>query len=554
VDTRSADFDQRPIALAKRFAMMRDFHLPGRSAVYALNALAATSHPHATLAAVQMLREGGNAVDAAIAASAVLAVVEPQQTSIGGDSFALIAPARTGKVFAYNGAGRSPAALTLEALRAAGQSRIEPESAHAVTIPGTVECWGRLAADYGTKSAGELLKSAINCAEDGCPVHERVAFDWRRNVDRLARRRTSADLFLRNGSAPIPGEIHRQPRLAKTLRILATEGWRSFYEGTIAENLVSCLRLCGGLHTKEDFAEAKGEYVVPLCSPYAGYEIHQCPPNGQGIVTLIAMRILEHLDWAPLRNPLCAKQLQREIEAVRLAMLDRDRFVGDPAHSIIPIEYLLSESHISGSRQLVLSGRPSDWRPATVEPRPTPSSNTVYVTVVDQERNVVSLISSIFHFFGSGLACPETGILLHSRGAGFVMEAGHPNCVAPRKRPLNTIMPGLLVKDGRPVMSFGVMGGDYQPYGQVRVLSGVIDSELNVQSAIDLPRIYPNGGYLEVERGVPPSVCTALVEMGYKVVMSDLPHGGGQAIWIDWDTGVLVAGSDGRKDGCAFGY
>ncbi len=530
---------------------MRDFHLPGRSTAHGINGMAATSHPLATLAALESLRWGGNAIDAAVSAAAVLAVVEPQSTGIGGDCFVLFAPRGSGQIIAYNGSGRAPAAADAAWFRERGIDAIDPDSAHAVTVPGAIEAWSRLIGDHGRKGFDELFQPAIRYAENGYPVFPRVAHDWRREAERLARDPVAKRIFLPSGAPPAAGEIHAQPELAATLKRIVAEGPEAFYKGEVAEDMVGRLREKGGLHTLEDFAQHQGEYTAPIRTSYRGYDVFQCPPNGQGLTVLLMLDILQGFPLGGL-DPLGPERLHLEIEAGRLAFRDRNALIADPAHGRVPIEHLLSASYADGIRRLIQPDRAMTRLPA---PGSTgaPGRDTVYLAVVDKDLNAVSFINSIYWSFGSGIVAPKSGVVLQNRGAGFVLDPHHPNVIAPRKRPSHTIIPGMLARDGRAIMPFGVMGGDYQPFGHVHLLTNVLDYGMDPQEAIDLARVFHDGDAVEVERGIPEATVKGLAQRGHRVVATADPLGGGQAILIDWKRGVLVGGSDPRKDGCALG-
>lgn len=528
---------------------MRDFQIPGRSPVQALNGMAATSHPAATLTAVETLRGGGNAMDAAIAACAVLCVVEPQSTGIGGDCFVLYAPKGGGEVIAYNGSGRAPAAAEVDWYLERGIGEIDPLSPHSVTIPGAIDAWARLAADHGTRSLGDLLQPAIGYAEDGYAVLQRVADAWAGNVDKLRACPAAAEIFLPDGDCPRAGDVHRQPKLAETLRTIAREGRDGFYGGPVAEDIVGFLEECGGLHSLDDFAAAGGEYVTPIHSDYRGLRIHECPPNGQGMIALMMLNLLSGFDLASL-DPAGVERLHLEIEAGRLAFRDRDAFLADPALADVPVEHLLSAEYSDELRAAIRPDRALELPP----PGLVAHSDTVYLTVVDRDRNAVSFINSLFNSFGSGLAAPGCGVLLHNRGIGFVIDPGHPNCIAPGKRPLHTIIPGMATRDGRVNMTFGVMGGHYQPFGHAHLITNIVDFGMDVQAAIDFPRVFHHGDTLGIESGIDDAVVAGLAALGHDPYRVSKPLGGGQAIHIDWHSGVLTGGSDPRKDGCALGY
>lgn len=533
---------------------MRDFQLPGRSPVYATTAMAATSMPAATLTALEMLRAGGTAMDAAIAAAAVLGVIEPQSTGIGGDCFCLYWSARERQVFALNGSGRAAAYASPDYFAARGITALEDHSPHAVTIPGAVAAWETLAARFGRKGLDALLAPAIRLAEEGHPVHPRVAWDWAEAADKL--RTTGAAAFLPHGEAPAPGTLFRQPELAATLRAIARGGARAFYEGEIAADMVETLRRRGGGHTEEDFAAGRhaSEFVTPLSAPWQGMRIWQCPPNGSGFLVLMLMGILERLPRDPA-GPLGVDRIHRHSEAARLVYRDRDAFLGDPAFTEVPLGRLLDPAYLAA-----LAASIDDARAAVTLPPPGESAlmrhrDTVYLTVVDGEGNVCSFINSLFQSFGSGILAPRSGVMLHNRGLGFRLAAGHPNSIAPGKRPLHTIIPGLLTDAaGLPLLGYGVMGGHFQPMGQSLLLSNLFDYGLDLQEALDCPRFFPSAGWLECERGLPEPLLAALAARGHRPRRAAHPLGGGQAILIDRARGVLTGASDPRKDGLALGF
>ena len=532
---------------------MRDFHLPGRSPVYSTHGMAATAMPAATLTALDVLRDGGNALDAAVAACAALGVIEPHSTGIGGDCFCLYAPAGSGQVVAMNGSGRACAAASIDWFEERGIASLEDTSPHAVTIPGAVSAWETLLQAHGTKGLGELLQPAIRFAEDGWPVHARVASDWARNEDKL--RRTGAEPFLPGGHAPQPGDLFVQKALGATLRTIAREGARGFYEGPVASDMAAALQAHGGQQTEQDFAEgrAAAEFVQPIRAGFRGYDVWQCPPNGSGLMVLMLLGILEGYDPVP-GGPLDPLRLHRHIEAARLVYRDRDAFLADPAQADVPVQKLTSPEYLDGLRALIDDERAMKRMPAPGEATLPAHRDTTYLCVVDRDGNACSFINSLFQSFGSGILAPRSGVMLQNRGLGFRLERGHPNCIAPRKRPMHTIIPGMVMKDGHAVMPYGVMGGHFQPMGQTWFLSNMLDYGLDIQEALDLPRVFPYGGKVEAERGVPEAAVQALRRMGHEVVTADRPHGGGQAIWIDHARGCLVGGSEPRKDGLALGY
>jgi gamma-glutamyltranspeptidase/glutathione hydrolase len=530
---------------------MRDFQLPGRSRAHARLGMAATSHPLATLAALDVLHSGGNAMDAAVAACAVQGVVEPQSTGIGGDCFALYSQSGSSDIVAFNGSGRAPAKATTDFFVQNGIKAIEQFSPHAATVPGAVDAWAQLVADHGTKELGELLRPAIAYARDGYPVHDRVAGDWAHAQATVRNDPSTMSVFMPDGRLPTAGALHRQPNLAATLERIAREGRDAFYEGPVAEDIVEHLNKRGGLHTLADFAAAKGEYVTPIKSNFRGFDIYECPPNGQGIIALLLLDVIAGLEFKD-RHPLSPERLHGMIEATRLAYADRDAFLADPARADVPTAALLSRGRADSLRARIRKDRRIDQ----LTPLPLPAhADTVYICVVDKDRNAASFINSLFSSFGTGLTSPRSGVVLHNRGSAFVVEKGHPNTIAPGKRPMHTIIPGMAVRDGRVVMPFGVMGGHYQAMGHAWFLSNLLDYGLDLQEAMDLPRLFPTlAGPVEVEGGVPAANVDALKRLGHTTVRPARPIGGSQAIWIDWQSGVLTGASDPRKDGCALGY
>lgn len=531
---------------------MRDLEKPGRSQVIARNGMAATSHSLSTLAAISMLQAGGNAMDAAITACAVQCVVEPGSTGIGGDCFALYMPRGTGKVVAFNGSGRLPAAATLDAYRSAiGVKAIPRQSPFAVTVPGAIDAWHQLLRDHGTKTLADVLKPAIALAHDGYAVTERVHTDWVEQEPVLRVDPNAARMLLVDGKAPAIGTVHRQPELARTFETIAAVGRDGFYKGAVAADLVDYLRSHGGLHTLADFEAAQGEYVAPISTDFRGHAIWECPPNGQGIVALLILNILS--GFKAEGSPVSLERYHREIEATRLAYAVRNAAVADPAMARVPVDDLLSSSLADKLRAMIASRRRIQELPAYVPPK---HADTVYITVVDKDRNAASFINSTFNTFGSGLVGPKTGVVLHNRGISFSLVEGHPNAVAPRKRPMHTIIPGMAVKAGKAAMSFGVMGGHYQAMGQASFVSKVYDYDMEMQEAMNLPRVFPLPGtsQVEYELTLDPSVAAGLTSMGYELVRPLRPIGGAQAVAIDWVNGVLTGASDPRKDGCALGY
>lgn len=481
----------------------------------------------------------------------MLCVVEPQSTGIGGDCFALYAPAsgpRAGEVIALNGSGRAPAAAQLDYFTQQGFSRIERHSPHAVTVPGAVEAWCRLSDDYGRQPLKALLQPAIDMAQSGYPIYPRVAADWGKSVQALRHSPAATQTFLPGGAPPQVGQMHRQPLLASTLKAIAREGRDGFYRGERAQQMVSYLRELGGLHTLDDFATTASEYVTPISTTYRGYQVFECPPNGQGLVALLMLNLLQGFDL-PALDPYGPERYHLIAEAARLAYRDRDLYIADPAKVSVPVEEILSSAYAEQQRRHISPGKAMSTLPPSQFPA---HPDTVYLCVVDDEGNAISFINSVYHSFGSGLMCPNTGVVFQSRGAGFSLDPGHPNAIAPGKRPLHTIIPGMLFKDGQVVMPFGVMGGEFQPMGHALLLTNVLDYGMDIQTALDCPRLFTGSSPIcQLEAGISAETSRGLVVLGHQVQTVAMPLGGGQGIWIDRVTGLRTAGSDPRKDGCA---
>lgn len=526
---------------------MRDFHLPGRSPVYASNGLCATSHPLAAATALDILKAGGNAVDAAIAGAVLLGICEPQMTGIGGDCFVLFTPPGEDRVICLNGSGRAPKGLDPEALRAAGHATMPTGGALSVTVPGAVDAFCRLSADWGRLDLDRILAPAIQHAEAGVPVAPRVAFDWARDAGVLKDQ--ARDRYLIDGTPGQVGQIFRAPGQAEVLRRIAQEGRAGFYEGPVAEDMVAALRADGGAHTLEDFAATGCDYTEPVRGPYRSAEIVEHPPNGQGATAILLAGILAQFDIAAM-DPYGAERIHIEAEATKLAYDARNRFIADLAN-MTRLDHMLAPET---AKRLAALIDPNRALPDPAAAAGAVHKDTIYITVVDRDLMKVSLIYSIFSGFGSGLATERYGILFQNRGAGFTLTPGHPNEAGPRKRPMHTIIPGMLAWGGRIVAPFGVMGGAYQANGHARFVSNLEDFGMGLQEALDAPRSFPWEGELRVERGYPESVHAALTEKGHNVVVPDTPIGGAQAIRIDHETGVLEGASDPRKDGCAIGY
>jgi gamma-glutamyltranspeptidase / glutathione hydrolase len=527
---------------------MRNFQFPGRSLVYGRRAMCATSHPVASLTAVETLRAGGNAVDAAIATAAVLAVVEPHMTGIGGDCFALIAKPGLGKPIALNAAGRAPVGATAEWLAKSGLAHVDSNSPHAVTVPGAIDGWARLVTDYGSMPLSRLLAPAIELAERGFVVAPRVAADWAL-TQRISHHAGARVHLFKDGAVPRAGDVMRFPALAETLRVIAREGREGFYAGAVAEDIVGELNALGGLHTLDDFAAQRASYVTPISVTYRGAELWELPPSNQGIVALMMLKMLERI--ALPSDPISVERYHVQLEAARLAFAMRDTFVADPEKADVPVAHLLSDDVIDDLAARVDRKRRRD----DLGPLPQPAgSDTVYFAIVDEDGMAVSFINSLYEEFGSGIVSRKTGVVLHNRGKGFVCDPGHRNCIAPHKQPMHTLVPAMVLKDGEPHMVLGVMGAHFQPMGHVYVMTNMFHYGMDAQTAIDAPRAFFEGDAVLVEESVPEAVVAGLRQLGHQVAPRRMPWGGAQAVLIDREKGVLAGASDPRKDGMALGY
>lgn len=528
---------------------MRDFQLPGRSTTFAENGMVAASHPQAALAALDVLRAGGNAVDAAVAAAALTAVVEPTQTGIGGDCFVLL-KRRGQQPIALNGSGRAPASLSVDYFTSRGIATVDATSPHAVTVPGAVGAWEQLLIDNGTKGLDELLQPAIKAATEGYLVTERLSRDWSLQVEKLQHCENTRSLFLDGGRAPLPGDRRQNPALARTLMEIAAGGAQAFYRGAVAEDIVSTLKARGGLHTLQDLADYKPEYVTPISTDYRGLRLWECPPNGQGIVALTIASLMERFDVGSL-NPVGPERHHLFAEATRLSYAERDQFLADPRFCPGLADKLLDRARIDR-----LAGRvDANRRMTDVTPYPLPEHrDTIYISVVDRDGMAVSFINSIFDDFGSGISTRDTGILLHNRGCGFSLDPAHVNVIEGGKRPMHTIIPALVTSGDELYMSFGVTGGHFQAAGQAQVLSNVVDHGMSIQQAIDAPRTFARGDTFEVERGIDAATRAGLEARGHILKEAVNPLGTCQAIRFDVKRGLLEGGADPRRDGVALGY
>ena len=519
--------------------------------------MVAASQPMAVAAGIEILSKGGNAADAAVAVAAALNVTEPTSTGIGGDMFALFFDAKTKQISALNGSGRAPAGLTLERLKKEGLSELPPYHPHTITVPGSCAGWFDLMEKHGTRSMPVILAPAIRLAEGGFPVAPLTSYFWQRGAERqLKSARNGIELTI-NGRGPHAGEIFKNPGLARTFKKIADEGKKSFYQGEISEAIANVIQEAGGCMSLADLAAHTSTWEEPISVTYRGYRVYECPPNGQGITTLIALNLLEGFDLSSL-DPVLANRLHLEIEAVRLAFADARWYVSDPKFSNIPIERLLSKEYAEERRKLI------DLRRATLDQKrgvPVTSSDTVYFSVADGFGNACSFINSNYMGFGTGIVPKGWGFTLQNRGHNFDLDPNHPNALMPGKRPYHTIIPAMATResDGSLFASFGVMGGFMQPQGHVQVFSAMVDSGLDPQAALDLPRFCiedgTSGGAVALEEGISDAVAADLTERGHPVKKvagwERALFGRGQIILRDPASGVLSGGSDPRADGYA---
>ncbi len=529
----------------------------GRSVVMAPNGIVATSQPLAAQAGLDVLKNGGNAVDAAIAANAVLGLVEPMSCGAGGDLFALVWDAKTQKLYGLNASGRSPYKATRDFFAGKKLHDIPVTGPLSWSVPGCVDGWEELRKRFGTQPLAKLLGPGIRYAENGFPVSETIARSWAASARTLAADPGSAKTYLIDGMAPRPGDVFKNPALARTYRDIADKG-------RIAKEIVALSDSAGGLFTLKDFADHTSTWVEPVSTRYRGCDVWQIPPNGQGIAVLQMLNILEGYDLKKM-GPESADYWHLFVEAKKLAYADRAKFYADPAFGKLPTAELISKPYAEKRRGLI-----SMTKALTDVPAGDPKlgqSDTVYLTVVDKDRNCCSLIQSNYFGFGSGLTPPEVGFALQNRGTLFSLEQDHLNRLEPHKRPFHTIIPAFVTKDGKPFFCFGVMGGDMQPQGQVQVLINLLDFGMNVQEAGEAPRVEHvgsatptggagdrDGGTIKAERGLGEKIVTELRKRGHKVGRVGTNGGGYQGIFIDPKTNMLHGGSEARKDGCAVGY
>lgn len=532
-----------------------------RSEVIAQHGMAATSHPLATQAALDILKNGGSAVDAAIAANAVLGLMEPTGCGIGGDLFAIIWDAESQQLHGLNASGRSPRSLSREYFIEQGYEYIPSFGALPVSVPGAVDGWFEMHTKFGKLNMQQILQPAIDYGKNGFPVTELIAYYLDRSVSRIGHYPNFKETYMPDGKMPAKGEIFRNPYLANTYETLAREGRDAFYKGDIARTIEAYIKENGGFLSYEDMAAHTSTWVDPVSTNYRGYDVWELPPNGQGIAALQMLNILEGYDIASmdLYDP---EYIHLFVEAKKLAYEDRAQYYADMDFSPVPVEKLISKAYAAERRELIDSERAA----RILEPGLPNGPNTIYLTVADKDGNMVSLIQSNYRGMGSGMTPPGLGFVLQNRGEGFTLEPGHFNTFEPGKRPFHTIIPGFITKDGEPFMSFGVMGGDMQPQGHVQIVVNMIDFGMNLQEAGDAPRIYhtgsseptgqqmTNGGAVMLESGFPYETIRALMDKGHRMQWTSGPFGGYQAIMWDKENGVFHGASESRKDGQAAGY
>jgi gamma-glutamyltranspeptidase/glutathione hydrolase len=532
-----------------------------RSEVIAVNGMAATSQPLATQAALDILKKGGNAIDAAIAANAVLGVVEPTGSGIGGDLFALIWSAGKEKLYGLNASGKSPRSLKLEYFKDNVYEFIPPYGPLPVSVPGCVDGWFEMHEMFGRLPMRDILQPAISYAREGFPVTELIAFYLERNTQRLAEYPNIKSVYMPGGKSPVKGEIFKNPLLANTLEKIVKGGRNEFYRGSIAKDIAAFMQKQGGFLSYDDLARHHSEWVEPVSTNYRGYDVWELPPNGQGIAALQILNILEGLDVAGMGFG-SAEYIHVFTEAKKLAFEDRARYYADPLFTKVPISQLISKKYAAERRKLIDPLKAAKVYDAGV----IEAGNTIYLTVADKEGNMVSLIQSNYRGMGSGMCPTGLGFVLQDRGEMFSLSPGHANVYAPGKRPFHTIIPGFITRNNRPWISFGVMGGDMQPQGHAQIVVNLIDFNMNLQEAGDAPRIYhtgsseptgqsmTDGGILHLESGFRTEVIQRLMSMGH-VIQWDLGgYGGYQAIMWDDRNKVWFGASESRKDGQAAGF
>lgn len=538
----------------------------GRSVTVANNGMVATSHPLAAQVGLDVLKKGGNAVDAAIATSAAMGLMEPTSCGIGGDLYAIVWDAKTQKLYGLNASGRAPGKATLAYFAEKNLKDIPTSGPLSWSVPGCVDGWDQLRQKFGTRSFKELLGPSIEYAEKGVVVPEVIAGHWR-SAEKMTDPGMRQTFLIGEGKsrhAPKAGELFKNPSLANSYRLIAENGRDAYYRGAIVEKLVAHSDKVGGLFAPKDFADHKSEWVEPVKTTYRGFDVWELPPPGQGIAALQMLNLLEPHDLKKMGSD-SPDYWHLLVEAKKLAFADRAKFYADPVFAKVPVQDLVSKEYAATRAKLLDPKKALTDVPAG-DPKLS-TSETIYLCAVDKDRNCVSLIQSNFSGFGSGLCCPGTGFGIQNRGCLFALDEKHANKLEPGKRPFHTIIPAMVTKDNKPYFTFGVMGGDMQPQGHVQVLVNLFDFGMNVQAAGEAPRVEhvgsatptgipekPNGGTIKAEYGVPDEVVKELERRGHVVERVKVNGGGYQGILIDPKTGVLHGGSEARKDGAAVGY
>ena len=522
-----------------------------RSMVIGKRGVVATSQPLAALAGLDILKTGGNAVDAAVATAAVLNVVEPMSTGIGGDAFIMIYLAKEKKLLALNASGRAPYNLNRDIILEKGYKRMPGSGILTVTVPGAFDGWCEILEKYGTLSLEKVLKSAIYYAEKGFPVTEIIQRSWKEYEKKLSGHPDIKKTYLINGRVPEVGEIFVQENFARTLKILAEGGREAFYRGEIAKKIVNFSDENGGYFTIKDFADHTSTWVEPIAVDYKGYTLYECPPNGQGIAALEMMNILENVNLKSFGHN-SAQYLHYLIEAKKLAYADLRKWVGDPEFNDLPVNEMTSKSYAKKQFTRIDPNKAKQ----RVDSGILDNGDTIYLTVMDEDNNAVSFINSIYDEFGSGLVAGETGICLQSRGALFSLQKGHVNMLEPHKRPFHTIIPAMVFKDGEFFMTYGVMGGSMQPQGHVQVLLNIVEFGMNIQESIEAPRFrHFSGLRVMLEPEINAEIRNRLEALGHQIIQHNQgAYGGGQGIILNQKNGAKMGGSDPRKDGIAAGW
>ncbi len=535
-----------------------------RSEVMAPSAMAATSHPLATQIALDIMKKGGNAIDAAIAANAALGLMEPTGNGIGGDLYAIVWDAGSKKLYGLNGSGRSPRSLTREWFEQQGIGKIPPYGPLPVSVPGAVDGWFMLHERFGTLPMTQILKPAIDYARNGHPVHETIAYYWDLSIASRAPYPGFVEQMTIGGRAPKAGELWKNPNLANTLETLAKEGRDAFYKGDIARVIGEYMQANGGFLSYEDMAAHSGSWVEPVSVNYRGFDVWELPPNGQGIAALQILGIMEQFDVASMGFG-SADYIHLFLEAKKLAFEDRARFYADPAYMDVSVEKLISEDYAAERATLIDMAKAASAFPHG-DPEALRDGDTIYLTTADSQGNMVSLIQSNYRGMGSGMTPPGLGFVLQDRGELFDLEAGHPNSYEPGKLPFHTIIPAFITRDGEPFISFGLMGGGMQPQGHAQIVVNLVDFGMGLQEAGDAPRIHhtgsseptgesmADGGTANLETGIDYEVIRELMKRGHSIEFSHGPYGGYQAIMKHPEYGVYIGASESRKDGQAAGY